>query len=180
MIPRLETERLHMRPWQAADFDAFAAIMADTDVVRYLTGTPLSRADAWRSLAASIGQWYLRGYGTWAVERKADRMLIGRVGIIHPEGWPGVEVGWTLGKPYWGQGYASEAAMAAIDYAFITLPLERVISIIHPENLASQKVAARVGETKGERIALDVAGQSYPADVWAIARAQWEAKRRGV
>jgi RimJ/RimL family protein N-acetyltransferase len=179
MIPRLETERLHMRPWHASDFDAFAAMMADADVQRYLSGQPLSRGEAWRSLAASVGQWVLRGYGTWAVERKSDGALLGKVGIVHPEGWPGIEVGWTLGKSAWGHGYASEAAIAAIDYAFITLPLERVISIIHPENIPSQKVAARVGETKGERIGLEVGGKTYPADIWAITREDWEAKRRG-
>jgi len=75
---------------------------------------PLSarRADgARRFLAAAcrrIGHWTLRGYGTWAVERKSDGAFIGRVGLINPEGWPGLEVGWTLGKPYWGQGYATE------------------------------------------------------------------------
>jgi RimJ/RimL family protein N-acetyltransferase len=179
MIPRLETERLHMRPWHADDFEGFAQIMADADVARYLSGQPLSRGEAWRSLAASVGQWVLRGYGTWAVERKSDGALLGKVGIIHPEGWPGIEVGWTLAKAAWGHGYASEAATAAIDYAFITLPLERVISIIHPENVASQKVAARVGETKGERIALEIAGKTYPADLWAITRDDWETKRRG-
>ena len=63
--------------------------------------------------------------------------------------------------------------------SFITLPLERVISIIHPENVPSQKVAARAGETKGQRIALEFAGKDYPADIWAITRAEWEAKRRG-
>lgn len=179
MIPRLETERLHMRGWRVEDFEAFAAIMADAEVARFLTGQPLTRADAWRSLASTIGQWSLRGYGTWAVERKSDGALLGRVGIIHPEGWPGIEVGWTLGRDHWGHGYATEAARAAIDYAFITLPLERVISIIHPENAASQSVAKRVGESKGERIALEFSGQTYPADLWAITRDAWEKKRRG-
>jgi RimJ/RimL family protein N-acetyltransferase len=179
VIPRLETERLNLRPWRADDFEAFAAMNADADVQRYLSGAPLSRGDAWRSLAASVGQWTLRGYGTWAVERKADGAMLGKVGIIHPEGWPGIEVGWTLAKQAWGHGYATEAARASIDYAFITLPLDRVISIIHPQNIASQKVATRVGETKGERIALDVGGRDYPADLWAITRAEWEAKRRG-
>jgi RimJ/RimL family protein N-acetyltransferase len=179
MIPRLETERLHLRPWHVSDFEAFAAMMADPDVARYLSGSPLSRNEAWRSLAASVGQWHLRGYGTWAVERKADRALLGRVGIIHPEGWPGIEVGWTLAKSSWGNGFATEAAQAAVDYAFITLALERVISVIHPDNVASQKVAARVGEKKGERIALEVGGQTYPADIWAIARQEWEVRRRG-
>ena len=112
MIPRLETERLILREFSPDDFEAFAAFMADEDVTRYLTGRPMSRADAWRSLASSIGHWHLRGYGTWAVERKEDKAFMGRVGMINPEGWPGLEIGWTLGKPHWGKGYATEAAAA--------------------------------------------------------------------
>lgn len=179
MIPRLETERLYLRAWRPDDFEAFAEMNADADVQRHLSGAPLSRSDAWRSLATSVGQWTLRGYGTWAVERKSDGVLLGKVGIIHPEGWPGIEVGWTLAKHAWGHGYATEAARASIDYAFITLPLERVISIIHPQNAASQKVAARVGETKGEHVVLKIGSHDYPADLWAITRREWEAKRRG-
>jgi RimJ/RimL family protein N-acetyltransferase len=179
MIPRLETERLYLRAWRGEDFEAFAAMNGDADVQRYLSGAPLSRADAWRSLAASVGQWTLRGYGTWAVERKSDGALLGKAGIIHPEGWPGIEVGWTFAKEAWGHGYATEAARAAIDYAFIALPLDRVISIIHPQNIASQKVAARVGETKGEPIVLQIDGHGYPADLWAIVRRDWDTKRRG-
>jgi len=178
MIPRLETERLILRAMTERDFEAFAAFMADPDVMRYLTGEPMSRSEAWRSLAISLGHWQLRGYGTWGVERKSDGAFIGRVGMLNPEGWPALEVGWTLGKPYWGQGYATEAARAAMNYAFLTQPLDRVISCIDPENLASQKVALRLGETKGEFMMLRIAGKDYPTEIWSIARTEWM-KRAG-
>jgi RimJ/RimL family protein N-acetyltransferase len=174
MIPILETQRLTLRGWQPADFEAFAGFMADTDVMRYLGGHPMSRADAWRSLATPIGHWELRGYGLWAVERKSDRALVGRVGLLNPEGWPALEVGWTLGKPFWGAGYATEAANAAMRYGFLTQKVDRLISCIDADNKASQNVAARLGETKGPTQQLTVAGETFTVDVWSISREEWE------
>jgi len=172
MIPRIETERLILRDWRAGDFDALAAFYSDAEVMKFLGGV-MERNDAWRSLAGAIGHWHLRGYGTWAVERKSDGALVGRVGLLNPEGWPGLEVGWTLGKPYWGQGYASEAAAAARDYAFMTQPVTRVISCIDADNTPSQAVARRIGETRGEVALLRVAGKDLPVDIWSITRGEW-------
>jgi len=177
MIPRLETERLLLRELRNEDFDAFAAFMADPDVTRFLTGEPMARPDSWRLLSSAVGHWVLRGYGTWAVERKSDGAFMGRVGMLNPEGWPGLEIGWTLGKPYWGQGYATEAAAAAMRYAFLTQPVDRLISCIDPDNKPSQAVARRLGETQGPRQDLIIGGRTYVCDIWSIARADW--LRRG-
>jgi RimJ/RimL family protein N-acetyltransferase len=172
MIPCLQTERLTLREWRAGDFDTLAGFYADAETMKFLGGV-MERNDAWRALASTIGHWALRGYGTWAVERKADGALMGRVGMIHPEGWPQLEVGWTLGRAYWGQGYASEAAEAALRYAFMTQPVDRIISCIDPENTPSQAVARRIGETKGERMMLRIAGKDFPVDLWQITRGEW-------
>lgn len=176
MIPTLETERLRLRALTVADFDAYARFMADPEVMRYLSGEPLSRAEAWRHLAGAVGQWLLLGYGNWAVERKADGAFLGRVGLNNPEGWPALELGWTLGRDYWGRGYASEAGRAALDYAFLTQPVDRMISLIDPRNLASQKVAARLGESRGESREIPYGGKIFTAEVWSISREAW---RRG-
>ena len=173
MIPRLETERLFMREWRQDDLDAFASFLADPEVMRYLGGSTVTRDEAWRNMARGAGQWLLRGFGAWAVVRKEDNALMGRVGLLYPEGWPGLEVGWTLGRPYWGKGYASEAARAALNYGFLTQNVDRLISLIDPENKPSQDVARRIGEVKGERRTHEIAGQPYTFDVWYMTREMW-------
>jgi RimJ/RimL family protein N-acetyltransferase len=145
----LETDRLKLRMWREGDLDAYAAITADPVVMRYLQPgkPPFTRADAWRSMAFFIGHWELRGYSHWAVEEKSTGRMIGRIGFLNPEGWPGFEIGWTLARHAWGKGYATEGATRALQYAFKELDQPHVISLIHPDNGASMKVAERIGET---------------------------------
>ncbi len=176
-IPILETERLILRDLRESDLDPFAAMMADEEVARHIGGA-LTRAEAWRYIATVLGHWILRGYGLWAVERKADRAFLGRVGLINPEGWPGLEVGWALARPYWGQGYATEAGRASLRFAFETQPADALISVIHPDNRASQKVAERLGETRGERITAAFVGKTHEVDIWRIARRDWASSNR--
>jgi RimJ/RimL family protein N-acetyltransferase len=132
--------------WREDDFEDYAEICADPEVMRFLGGKPFSRAEAWRHLAFLAGHWHLRGYGHWAVEEKASGKLIGRLGFLNPEGWPDFEIGWTLGRASWGKGYAIEGARRALDYGFHELKRNHVISLIHPHNQASIRVAERLGE----------------------------------
>lgn len=143
----LETERLILRPFREEDLGAYAAMCADPEVMRFLSanGGLLSRAEAWRQMAMMLGHWQLRGYGTWAVEERATGALVGRVGLHYPEGWPDREVGWTIARSFWGRGYASEAARAAIGHAFTALGWTHVVSLIHPENHRSARLAERLG-----------------------------------
>jgi RimJ/RimL family protein N-acetyltransferase len=143
----VETERLVLRMLREDDFEAYARIFTDPEVTRYLgDGSPLDRFGAWRSLAFNVGHWALRGYGMWAVEEKASGRLVGRVGAFYPEGWPDFEVGWALARDCWGKGYATESARCALAYAFTELGRDHVISLIHPANVASIRVAERIGE----------------------------------
>ena len=93
-----------------------------------------------------MGHWQMRGYGHWAVEEKASGRMIGRIGFLNPEGWPGFEIGWTLASHAWGKGYATEGGKRALAYAFKELDQRHVISLIHPDNKPSMRVAERLGE----------------------------------
>ena len=143
----LETDRLILRMWREADFEEYVQLCADPEVMRFLGGKIFDRTEAWRHMASMIGHWYLRGFGIWAVEEKASGRLVGRIGCIYPEGWPGFEVGWTLKREFWGKGYATEGARRALQYAFKELDKPHVISLIQAENVASVRVAERLGET---------------------------------
>jgi RimJ/RimL family protein N-acetyltransferase len=143
----LETDRLKLRMWRESDLGAYAHMCADPMVMQYLgSGAVFTRADAWRSIAFFMGHWEMRGYGHWAVEEKATGRMIGRIGFLKPEGWPAFEIGWTLAQHAWGKGFAIEGARTALQYAFTELDQPHVISLIHPENIRSIKVAERLGE----------------------------------
>ena len=156
----IETKRLILRMFREHDLDQYAEICSDPDVMRYLgEGRPLARWEAWRQMAMVVGHWQLRGYGPWAVEERNTGKLLGRIGFFNPEGWPGFELGWVLGRSSWGQGYATEGATAALRFAFDELRSEKVISLIQPANEPSIKVALRLGETlegRGEVLGKEV------------------------
>jgi len=147
-VPTIETERLLLRPWHDDDLDGYADICADPEVMRHLGhGITLTRGDAWRQMAMFVGHWQLKGFGTWAVEEKATRRFVGRIGLHRPEGWPDLEVGWTLARDVWKQGYATEGGRASLDHAWNRLGVTKVVSLILPENTASIRVAQRLGQT---------------------------------
>jgi len=143
----LETNRLLLRWFRETDFPEYAAICADPEVMRFLTGSAMNEMEAWRHMASVMGHWYFRGFGVWAVEEKQTQRLVGRIGFMHPAGWPGFELGWTLGRESWGKGYAIEGARRALEYAFNEMDRDHVISCIAPDNVRSIRVAEKLGET---------------------------------
>jgi RimJ/RimL family protein N-acetyltransferase len=175
IVPTLSTQRLTLRGFTAADLDALAPIYADPEVSRYLgDGTPADRAATWRALAGMLGHWQLRGYGMWALIEQATGRLIGRAGLYNPEGWPGLEAGWLLARDRWGRGFATEAGRAVLTYGFTHLSADHVISLIHPANTASIRVAERLGERLERE--LDLKGQR--ALVCGINRQRWRHGRQ--
>lgn len=149
-IPILETTRLRLTALTDRHFDDYAAMLADPTSTRWIgDGQPLDRSHAWRSLAMLLGHWQLRGYGMWALELKSTGEFIGRVGLMYPEGWPELELGWMLKPEHRHQGYATEAGNAVLEYAWCKLRAPRIISLVRIGNEASDRVAERLG---GEHI----------------------------
>ena len=157
-IPVLETERLVLRGYRVRDLDDAAALWSDPRVVEFIGGAPRSRPDVWMQMQRSIGSWGLLGYGYWAIEHKSDSRYVGELGFL--EGLRDIapaltgkpEMGWALGPDFWGQGYASEAALAALRWAGDAMQGFDICCIIEPGHAASLRIAekcgfARVAET---------------------------------
>jgi RimJ/RimL family protein N-acetyltransferase len=144
----LVTPRLRLRPWRDEDLAPFAEMNADPKVMEFLP-KPLDRAES-DALAARIRDHFAcRGFGLWAVEVPGVADFIGFVGLSVPtfeaHFTPCVEVGWRLASEYWGRGYATEAARAALDYGFRRLELAEIVSFTVPANLRSRRVMERIG-----------------------------------
>ena len=171
----LETPRLRLRMFRQDDTDAYADMVADPEVMRYLgDGKPMSSPEAWRHMAMLLGHWHLFGFGPWAVEERATGELVGRIGPYCPAGWPGLELIWTIRRRSWGQGYATEGARAALAYVFEVMKRDRVISMIDCQNTASIRVAEKLGQRLQDR--LEFRGRK--GLVYGIGRVEWlEASR---
>lgn len=166
------SDRLVLRRWRAEDLDACAAINAEAETMAMVgPSRPLTRAESAAALDVLCHHWAIHGFGLWAVEERATGRLIGRAGVWHPPDWPYTEIGWLLGRDWWGRGLATEAAKTGLTYAFACRSVDRLSSIIRPGNLASMRVAERVG--------MHPAGvatwRGNPVWTYAITRDQWEA-----
>lgn len=161
-IPVVETERLVLRGFTERDFPAYAAMRADAKVMTFLGG-PQDPHTAWRGMAAMVGHWALRGFGFFCVEEKASGTCIGHCGPWYPHDWPDYEIGYTLARSAQGKGYATEAARAALRFAYEDLGWTTAISVIDPQNHASQNVARKLGATKERQ---DVPIWDFTADIW--------------
>ena len=141
-----QTPRLVLRHLQEGDLEQLTAMLADPEVTRYIGG-PRTREQTRARLTELIGQYQTEGYSKWAVVLRATGECIGRCGpaVVDVSGAREVEIGYDLAKHYWGQGLAKEAATAALQHSFTVLGLRRVVSLISPENAASQSVAKHLG-----------------------------------
>lgn len=173
---RLETDRLVLRPTRGEDFDAWAALAADAEACRFIGGAQ-PRAAAWRAFLTMVGAWHVQGFAMFSVIERDTGQWVGRVGPWQPEGWPGTEVGYTLARTAWGKGYATEAAAAAMDWAFDTLRWDEVIQTIDPANASSQSVARRLGARLRGPGRLPPPFETHPIEIWGQTRAEWQTNR---
>jgi RimJ/RimL family protein N-acetyltransferase len=155
--PRIETERLLLRPWRQEDFEPYYAIQCEPEVYRHFGPAPMGREDCWRRMCAATGLWALVGYGWWAVEARDSGQLIGTVGLLYPRRdmdpnyFDGPEMGWLMSEKVHGQGMAGEACRAVIDWARRSLAPSDIWAMIVPDNLPSIRLAQRLGfEEKGQ------------------------------
>jgi RimJ/RimL family protein N-acetyltransferase len=145
--------------------------------MRYIGGgAPLTWEESEAQISRFVRHWEERGFGLWAVEHEESGAFVGFVGLVYHEGWAEgehkTEVGWRLDRAYWGRGLATEGALASVRYGFEELGLERVISIIQPENAASRRVAEKTGLTlQGE-----TRWRGNDVVWYAIDRDAWEAR----
>jgi RimJ/RimL family protein N-acetyltransferase len=150
-IPVLETERLILREHWPDDFAPFMEMWADEAVARYITGKAFTEEESWARYLRNIGQWEALGFGFWAVEEKATRRFIGQIGYVEAyraiepplKGVP--EIGWSLASDTQGKGYALEGAQAAIAWGEKHFSGTPIRCIIDPDNVASLKLAEKLG-----------------------------------
>jgi len=154
----METARLTLRGWREADLEPWAALNADPEVMRHF---PRAHTRAESDGLATMNQDHIdrHGFGLWAVERREDGAFLGFTGLMmlretNPLA-PGVEAGWRLARHAWGQGYATEAARATLDFGFRTMGLAQIVAFTATTNLPSQAVMGRLAMTRRQDLDFD-------------------------
>lgn len=171
-IPTVLTPRLALRGWRPADVSEYLEIVTAPGMADH-TPQPSTEVGAWSQTAFQIGHWALRGYGMWAVEDRETGQLLGRAGLYESLGWPGLEVAWTIRRERWGEGLATEAGAAALEFAFDVVGRDEVISIMTAGNTGSIHVAGNLGLTYDRTETLQGADYS----IYAITRENWSVRR---
>ena len=172
---RLETPRLILRPPRIEDLDGWSEMMLDEPTARFIGGV-MSRPVCWRQLMTMIGAWHSQGFAMFSVIEKSSGRWIGRLGPWQPEGWPGTEIGWSIVRDCWGKGYAVEGAEAATTWAFDALGWPDVIHSIAPQNVASQRVAQKLGSRLIGPGKLPEPFENDPVEIWGQTRDEWRAR----
>jgi len=183
--PVLTTARLTLRQWRDEDLAPFAALNADPQVMEYFPKA-LTRAES-DAVAGRIREHFARhGFGFWAVEAPGVADLIGFVGLGVPSFeahfTPCVEMGWRLARQYWGRGYATEAATAALAFGFETLALSEIVAFTVPANIASRRVMGRLGMRRSpdddfDHPSLPEGHPLRPHVLYRLRRANWRPRR---
>jgi [ribosomal protein S5]-alanine N-acetyltransferase len=165
----VSTERLFLRTFHVLDAEAMYQVFGDPEVMRFSNGVQTKEwVQDWLRLC--LERYYQTwGFGPYAIVEKRSETVIGYCGLFYfPDinGQPEVEIGYRLARSAWGQGYATEAALAVRDYAFTTLGMKRLIAMIDPSNTASVRVAKKIGMHYEQDVMLE--GYTHPDHVYVI------------
>ena len=154
-IPTLHTPHLLLRAWTLEDAEPWFTILQEEGILRYFPNqTPPSREKAEAYITHHLNDWRMRGYGHWAVVTKDDDQVVGWSGLEYLPELNETEVAYLLSKRVWGRGYATEAARASVQFGFGPTGLEKIIGLVHPQNLGSVHVLEKCGLTFADRITL--------------------------
>lgn len=179
-LPQVGTERLALRRVRQSDLDDIYAYACDPDVSRYTSWAPHTSPDETRQFVRRVLDAYLeKRVANWGIELKAERRLIGMGGYIWWDPLQSAgELGYVLGKPYWGQGLMTEAVRAMIDFGFQRMALNRIVIRMDPRNIGSWRVAEKCGcRFEGiARQAIYAKGRFADLMVWAILRDDWQTR----
>ena len=144
--PEIETSRLRLRPFTMDDLDDLYLIFGDAEVMRHITGGKVrSRAETETGLRRTIEGWQARGFGFWAVTMKAQDTVIGYCGYMPLDDTPEIEHAYGIARAHWGKGFATEAAFACLRYGFEEMKLDRIVAVVNPQNVHSQRVLEKLG-----------------------------------
>jgi RimJ/RimL family protein N-acetyltransferase len=178
----LKTERLVLRRWHEEDLEPLAVIDGDPEVMRFIgDGSVRTREQTATALASMERGWDERGFGIFAVELRETGELAGWAGLavpgFLPEVLPAVEIGWRLGRHFWGRGIATEAAGEALRFGFTEAGLDRMISICHVDHHASARVMTKLGMRQERETVVPAHGQ--PVRVLAITHGEFDVLHGG-
>jgi RimJ/RimL family protein N-acetyltransferase len=166
----LETGRLLLRTFVPDDVDALARVLSDPETMRYYPA-PFDRPGVADWIARNQHRYKTDGHGLWAMVVRSSAELIGDCGLVRQDidGQAEIEIGYHTRRDLWGQGLATEAARACRNYGFQTFSIDRLISLIRPENLPSRRVAKK----NGMQVIKEVVWKNVPHLVYAINRKEF-------
>lgn len=152
---QIQTSRLVLRPLQTSDAIVLHRIYQSEGVLQYFPNPippPLVKVE--RFIAGQQAHWEQHGYGNWGILLDGEGEIIGWAGLQYLPERNETEVGFLLDRPFWGKGYATEAALASLEFGFSQFNLDHIIALVHPDNLASRRVIEKCGMTYAETLQL--------------------------
>ncbi len=150
----IKAAHLTLRPLQSEDAAALCRINQSEGVLRYFPNPTPPLEKVQRFITGQQAHWEKYGYGNWGILLEGEKEIIGWAGLQYLPELDETEVGFLLDRPFWGRGYATEAALASLQFGFSNFGFDHIIALVHPDNLASRRVITKCGMTYQETLSL--------------------------